>query len=399
MLKRLALVGLLIAVTGCSLFDDKKKDEVRTDPKKLERITREVTLEKIWDVQLGADHEGRETELVAGVSGGRVFAAGVDGGVYAIDAAKGKVIWKVDIREKKRKWIPFLGGADVISGGVGVGADLVVVGVTDGTIVALKQEDGSVAWEVASSSEVLAPPQVDGDLVVVQAIDGKLVALNALDGEQRWSYSMPVPALTLRGTTTPLIEGEYVVTGFANGRFVVLDRASGLPRLDTRVAVSKGKSDLERLVDLDGNMVIEGSNLVAVTYQGNLASFDLVDGKSRWEREMSSTAGLAAGFGNVYVARDNGHLVAVDLENSRDTWLTEALEYRTLSPPFVVGSYVLTGDYDGYLHVVAQSDGRFVGRRRIDRKGIKATAAVDGNRLYIIGNSGRLNALEIRQGG
>lgn len=396
-----AYIAILLLCGGCSVwndfFGDPEEASLKLEPKALTRIDAEVKLEKLWDRNLGDDVDGREARLVPALVGSRVFAASVDGNAWALDAADGSQIWRVDLGEATGgSWFRFRSESHVVSGGVGAGADLLFIGLTDGTLLALNQSDGSLAWQVDMTSEVLAPPQVGGEVVIVQSIDGRIAALDVLDGEERWAFATSVPALTLRGTTTPVIRGEFVITGFANGRVAVLDIQTGIPRLDTKIAVAQGKSDLERLVDVDGAIVVDGSTLVAASYQGNIAAFDLQEGAPRWIKELSSTAGLAIGFGNIYAVRDNGHVTAFDAQDAEQVWETDALEYRQVSTPFTSGSFVLMGDFDGYLHVLAQSDGRFVGRRRIDRKGIQSVAAVDGSRLYIIGNSGRLNAFEIR---
>ncbi len=394
-------LSVLLFCGGCSVwnnyFGDPEEASLKLEPKVLTRFDAEIRLEKLWDRNLGDDVNGREARLVPALVGSRIFAASVDGNAWALDASDGSQIWRVDVGEATGgSWFRFRSESHIVSGGVGTGAELVFIGLTDGTLLALNQSDGSLSWQTKMTSEMLAPPQVGGDTVIVQSIDGRIIALDALDGEERWAFSTSVPALTLRGTTTPLIRGEFVVTGFANGRIAVLDLRTGIPRLDTKIAVAKGKSDLERLVDVDGAIVVDGSTLVAASYQGNIAAFDLQEGASRWIKELSSTAGLASGFGNIYAVRDNGHVTAFDVQNAKEVWESDALEYREVSTPFTLGSFVLMGDFDGYLHVLAQSDGRFVGRRRVDRKGIQSVAAVDGSRLYIIGNSGRLNAFEIR---
>tara|TARA_Y100001934_G_scaffold110894_1_gene135765 strand:+ start:9687 stop:10901 length:1215 start_codon:yes stop_codon:yes gene_type:complete len=398
---RIAVLTFALAFGGCSVWNDffgnEEEASIKLEPKALKRIDAEIELEKLWDRNLGKDTDGREARLVPALVGSRVFAVSVDGNAYALDAADGREIWRVNVGEQTGgRWFRFRSVNHVVSGGVGAGADLIFVGLTDGSVVALSQNDGSLSWQVQMTSEVLAPPQVGGDKVIVQTIDGSIAALDVLDGEQQWSYTTSVPALTLRGTTTPLVRSGFVVSGFANGRIAVLDLQNGIPRLDTKIAVAKGKSDLERLVDVDGQLVVDGSTLIAASYQGNIAAYDLQEGVPRWIKELSSTAGLASGFGNVYAVEDNGHVKAFDTQNANEVWSSDALEYREVSTPFTSGSFVLMGDFEGYLHVLAQSDGRFVGRRRVDRKGIQATAAVDGSRLYIIGNSGRLNAFEIR---
>jgi len=393
----LYLSGLSFLVAGCSWFGE-KEEEVRV-PVELQPIKEEIRLNRLWDVNIGRGAEDKAIKLVPAFSGSRVFAASADGSVKALNSATGRVIWKQNIEnfysESEQK-IAFSKSTDTITGGVGVGDDLVLVGSAAGEVVALNQSDGSLAWRALTTSEVLSPPQARDQLVVAQTIDGKVAGYDSLDGERKWIYSTSIPSLTLRGTSTPII-ADYIVVGFSNGRIAVLDKARGLAVIDQRVAAAKGKSDLERLIDIDGSMALVGSQLYVASYQGNLIAVDLAaSGRVRWGHEASSVVGLGAGFGNIYIAEEDSILIAVDGDNGKEVWETKALQYRDITTPVTIGSYVAVGDFEGYIHLLAQSDGRFVGRRIIDKKGLSSSTVVDGRRLYIMGNSGRLSALEIQ---
>ncbi|MFP6805701.1 MAG: outer membrane protein assembly factor BamB [Pseudomonadales bacterium] len=387
---------LVLVVSSCSMFDKDDVEEIK--PTKLTKINEEVKINSLWSVKLGKGADDKAIKLVPALAASRVFAASADGNVFAIQASNGRVIWKSQVKsfyDKKEIGYAFAGSVDVITGGVGVGRDIVVVGTASGELVALNQSDGSLAWRARTSSEVLAPPQIDRDLVVAHTIDGKVAGFNALDGERKWIYSTSIPRLTLRGTSTPIIHSEFVIAGFANGRFALLDRERGLAGADERIASPTGRSDLEKLVDIDGTMIVSGNRLFIATFQGKLTSFDLGTGRAAWSTDASSLVGLGEGFGNVYVAYADSILAAKDMDNGRDVWQIEALKYRDITAPVSTGSYIAVGDYDGYLHILAQSDGRFVGRRRVDNKGLLSPVVTDGNRLFIMGNSGRLSVFEL----
>ena len=179
-------------------------------------------------------------------------------------------------------------------------------------------------------------------------------------------------------------------------RFALLDREKGIVGADERIAVAAGRSDLERLVDIDGNMVVVGSNLFVVSFQGRMAAIDIKTGRLAWARDASSVAGLGEGFGNIYIAHADSLLGAVDMTSGRDVWEVDALLHRDITAPVSSGSYIAVGDFEGYVHVIAQSDGRFVGRRRVDGDGILSPVVADGNRLFVMGNSGRLSTFEIQ---
>ena len=391
-----ALLALCIVVSSCSWF--RHKDE-SAKPAELKSIKQEVHLVRVWKRGVGDEARDRDSKLVPVLAGGRVFAASADGTIMALQPESGKVIWKKRVEDyypKVERAVAFAAKSDAITGGVGAGKDIIVVGTFAGDIVAINQSDGSLAWRSRTTSEVLAPPQVQGDLAVAQSIDGKVEGYNALDGTRLWVYTTTIPSLTLRGTSTPIMGNTFVVAGFSNGRVAVIDSQRGLARVDQRIAIAQGKSDLDRLVDIDGRMVIDNGALFAVSYQGNVAAIDLEQGRILWSKPASSVAGLAAGFNNIYMASFDGKLSALSERSGQVMWETDALKNRELTTPATISSYVVVGDFEGYIHAIAQSDGRFVGRTRVEHGPLTSPIVVDGARLYVQTRDGRLFAYELR---
>ena len=76
-------------------------------------------------------------------------------------------------------------------------------------------------------------------------------------------------------------------------------------------------------------------------------------------------------------------------------WSNDNLARRQLTAPVTFSSYVAVADYEGYVHLLAQTDGRLVARTRVDRKGVRAAPIAVGDRLFVFGNSGDLVALRI----
>jgi len=90
----------------------------------------------------------------------------------------------------------------------------------------------------------------------VQSVDGSVTALDRRTGDERWVYTASEPDLTLRGTGTPQAIDPVTFAGLANGRLVTLDNRSGQPLWERRIAVPQGRSEIERLVDLDGQPLL-----------------------------------------------------------------------------------------------------------------------------------------------
>ena len=397
-------IGLLVwflaflAMSGCSWFGgDDEPEQIKPNP--LPKINEEVRLEVLWNQKIGGGTGDRAIRLRPAIIGGRVFAASADGKIKALTTDTGRIIWETEIKDfytKEELSFGFSKDLDAVTGGVGAGGDLVVVGTGAGEILALNQSDGSLAWKSRVASEVLSQPQIDDDLVVVQSIDGKVAAYDAIDGSRKWIFTTKIPSLTLRGTATPIISGDVILVGFSSGRVALLERSTGFSGLDRRVGVAEGDSDLKRLVDIDGAMAMENGRLYAASFQGRIISVDIATGRTLWSEEASSVSGVGTGFGNVYLAGSDSEISAHNADNGREVWRVDALLHREITAPVAIGSYLAFTDFEGYLHLMAQSDGRFVGRRKVDGSGVRSGVVEKDGRLYALGNKGSLFVLEIR---
>ncbi|MDZ4338014.1 MAG: outer membrane protein assembly factor BamB [Gammaproteobacteria bacterium HGW-Gammaproteobacteria-13] len=376
--KNAALLALAVLAVGCS--SNSKKE---LPPADLPKFEEEVSLQKQWSRSIGDGQGESFNMLVPAIDGEQIYAADVEGLVVAMDRMTGKVIWKADLE------LP-------VSGAVGAGYGLVVVGTLKGEIVALDTASGEEKWRARVTSEVLAPPALNGDVVLVQTQDDRLIALDMNTGEQRWIFENTPAVLTLRGTGSPVLTNRLAIAGLSTGKVIALDAQRGIPVWEQRVAIPQGRSELDRVVDIDGGLLLSAGTLYAVSYQGRVAALELESGRILWQREASSSVGVAQGYGSVYVSLASGTVEGIDERSASALWSNDALARRQLSAPEVFSSYIAFGDLEGYLHLVSQVDGRFVGRTRIDSDGLRARPLVVGDWLYAYGNGGNLVALTIK---
>ena len=378
----IALLAIL-ALPGCSavtgLFGD---DENVPEPAKLEDFRPAVKVKTLWSRRATSGGGDRHVELHPVVAGGRVFAAGHDGDVAAYDPFDGKRLWEVDTG------VP-------VSGGPGAGSGLVVVGSSAGDVVALDIADGAVAWRARVSSEVLSAPAVGERVAVVRTVDGKLFGLDTANGERSWVYDRTVPVLTLRGTSAPVIAGDVVVAGFDSGHLVAVSLADGQLLWESHVTAPTGRTELERLADLDADPVVSDGVVYVVTFQGRVAAFDLGTGQPLWERDLSSHAGIGIGRRLVYVTDEQGHVWAFDRGNGSSLWRQDGLERRQVTRPVEFGDYVVVADFQGYVHWLGTGDGRFAARVRTGGSAVRAPAVAGETAVYVLGESGRLTALTL----
>lgn len=385
-LRQLSILSLVLLLPACSTVDDwfgsGSGDDEASQPAELIDIVTEVTFNRVWSTGIGNGQGKGFYHLRPVIEGDRIYAASNDGRVTALQKDNGDRLWRVDLDYE-------------FSGGVGVGDGMVLLGTSDGEVVALSRDDGSELWVGKVKGEVLAPPQTNGSVVVVQSYDGKLHGLDAADGSQIWVYDSNVPVLTLRGTSTPMLFERFAIAAFGNGRVIAVDVATGAVRWEARVAIAQGRSEIDRIVDIDGSMLRVGSTLWAVSYQGRLAAIDINSGRKLRQEEISSYVGLGQGFGNIYVSEESGTIVAFYRNDQGIRWEQGALTNRQPGAPAVIKGYVAVADLDGYVHFMSQVDGHFVGRTRIDGDGVRADMLVADDILYVFGNSGKLVALRV----
>ncbi len=382
------LVSVMLVCSACANLNPLNwfsGDEEVNVPKELVDFPREVNLERDWSRSVGNGQGDNYTRIEPAFDGGVIYAASENGVVTAVTAESGDEVWRTRV-------------SGTISGGVGAGNGLVLVGTQEAEMIALDQFDGSERWRVLVTSEVLAAPQTDGDVVVAQTVDDKLIALDAADGSRRWIYEATIPALTLRGTSKPLITPTgAVIAGFSNGTLVSVSANNGIWRWEERVAVPEGQYDIDRVIDVDGDLMLDGDRVFASSYQGNLMAFDVASGRIVWGFEASSYNGLTQGFGNLYVSDDEGHIIAIRNNTEEVVWRNTDLEFRQLTAPVSIGNYIAVADFEGYIHLLSQVDGRIVGRVRIDNNGIRSSLVARNGRLFAYGNSGRLEAFSLQQ--
>ncbi len=401
------LLLLAFTVTGCSWFSwlpwvGKGDDEAKKlKPAELVKFEPEVRIKRLWRTSVGKGLGRKYLRLDPAVLSDRVYAADGYGLVEAHNRFTGKRIWRTRVGKVQSgffSWLNFIDRKDpsFVSGGVGAGEGLVLVGTTAGEVVALSAGDGNELWRANVGSEVLAPPVTGRDLVLVQTINGRLLALEKDTGAIRWGFDNQVPVLTLRGTSTPVYSDGVVYAGFASGKLSALRADSGQPIWEHRVMLPEGRSELARMVDVDGTPLLAGPVIYVVSYHGKLKALRREDGQALWEIDESSFLNLAEGYGQIYVVSEDDTVAAVDMQTAEVIWQQDGLARRKLTSPIAFSNYVAVGDADGYLHILAQSDGRFVGRRKLDGDGLRSAMTVaDGQQLLVLGNSGSLQALEI----
>lgn len=314
---------------------------------------------------------------------GNVVSADADGHIRVVDALTGRQT--ADIALKRG-----------LSAGVAVAGDTVIVGTLDGKLLAADRNSGKVLWEQSLTSVILEAPQVAGSMVVVRSNDGRLTGFSLSDGKQQWSVSHTQPQLLVRNTgSMQAVGNEAVMVGLPGGKLDIISPANGNTLWEGVVANPRGATELERITDITSRPVYENGQVCAVAYQGKVACFDAKGGNLMWSRELSSSRGVALDASKLYVTAENGSVWAYDRTTGRNLWKTDALKFRNVSGPAMLGRFVLVIDGEGYGHLLSNENGSLVGRVKLGSEGTVAQPLSLGSSALVQAASGRLSLLSI----
>ena len=405
----LAIMSLGLLVGGCSWFawlpgvgdGGSKDDEESSEPIKLEKFIAEADVRVIWKRGVGQGLGKKYVRLIPSVVADRIVAADAYGGVFAFDRFNGKKIWANQFDPKNKKGFGVRALLDrkdpsFVSGGVSTGDGLIFLGTTKGEIVALNLTDGTESWRTQVGTEIGSSPAVGDGEVFVHTIDDRLSALDVSDGRVIWTADNQMPLLTLRGTASPTYAQGVVFSGTAGGKIAALRGENGEPIWEQRLVLPEGRSELDRMVDVDASPLVSGSIVYGLAYQGNLVAFNRRDGRPLWQVQLSGFQDMAEGYGQIYVVDESDKILALDKETGEISWESESFLRRELTAPVAYSNYLVVGDGEGYLHFLAQRDGRMIARRKIDGDGIRTKVTVAGDTVFVLANSGNLYALSLR---
>lgn len=376
---RLAIASLMaaLAATGCSSLDAINPFASK-GPKmaELKPFKASADARVVWRENVG---KGDVYAFSPAVSGSSVYAAGSDGSLIRVD--DGKMVWKIHAGQP-------------LSAGVGTDGNLVAVGSPKGDLLVFSAADGKLAWKAKATSEILAPPAVGDGLIVVRSGDNRLAAYGASDGKRKWLFQRPSPALSLRVTAPPVIDGKYLFAGFPGGKLIAVNLANGTAAWEGTVALPKGATELERVADITSSPIIAGRTVCAVAFQGRVACFDLNNGNLLWARDMSSSVGLAMDSRYLFVTDDKGAVHALDVASGASLWKQDALSLRRVSAPALRRGLVAVADVQGVVHFLNRDDGAFAARLNTDGSAVVAAPLAQGRNLLVQTNKGGLYAIE-----
>ena len=360
-------------------FWQSEKDEYELDePRKLENISNNKKIITNWDISFTG--ENSLGNFIPSFAGDSIYFADSSGNIKSINSISGSINWKKEV--------------SLLSTGISAGFGILIVADIDGNVIALDQNNGTKLWTSNVKGEVLAPAAVDAKFIIVKTGSGELIALNKDSGEIEWSYRSKLPALTIRGSSSPVIDNNMVYATFDNGRLGVFELDSGYPVWDGAISYVSGSSELENLIDSDSSPVIEGGLVFTTSYQGNINIFDIAQKRSVWQSESSSFYSPLLLRGLIILVEANSNLKTFFSKNLEKSWSSNEYLNRSLSNPSSFNGFLLVGDFEGYIHIIDPLNGQTVARKKISRKPIMKLISRSNN-FYAIDEDFNLFSLSI----
>ncbi len=356
---------LPLTLSGCASLSDlggghftdlfsSEEDEVEIDEAEIAELESAPKIEPLWQVKLG---ESKTAVFFPVYENGALYAADEKGRLFKLDPETGQEIWRVETRLQ-------------LSGGIGTGDGMILLGTYKGEVVAF-DESGNSLWQTRVTSEILSPPQVDSGIVVVRTGDGRLFGLDAADGKRIWIHQGATPPLTVRSFAGVLISRGAIFAGFPGGKLIAMDLFNGNVGWEATVAQPHGVTELERMTDISSLPVIDEHEVCAVAYHGRVACFEVTSGNQIWAKDASSSAGLVMDNNYVYVSEERGAVVAYDKSSGVTAWKRGKLGSRKLSTPMIArGARLVIGDDLGHVMLLSRHDGSLVGRAPTDGSAI-----------------------------
>jgi outer membrane protein assembly factor BamB len=375
---------LMFSLAGCSLFGGEEEIvQISPSPK----VDNQFSIQQVWkNSTAGNTH----IYSLLGPSNydNAIYVASRSGQVKAIDLASGNTIWDVNLSQSTL----FSSKTALFSGGVSADDKYVYVGSERAVVYALDRLDGKVVWEKPVKGEVLARPVSSQDKLIIHTASGILQGLNRDTGDNLWDVSFEVPALSLRGNSTPTIAHGAAIVGDDNGRVNAYYINDGQLIWQQRISQPSGSTEIAKLNDVDSSPVVEGNLVYTVGYNGSVVALDLSNGQPVWHKELGSIHNFAVDTHQLFVIDQNDNVQAIAKNSGAELWTQTSLLHRQLTDPVIYQNYVVFGDFEGYLYWLNAENGEIVAKTKVSSSELISKPLVVDNKIIVQAKNGDIYA-------
>jgi len=387
-MKRIVLSASLLALlflSGCSF---KKVGDFFLEPARapqpaaLKQIDNRLAGHMDW-TQYYAPLNGADAEGLGVAENDRFVFLAMPNGLVTAFYRDDKPSWDDQVAWQVKLPSPVLAGPVLAN-------DTLYVGTADGQLVAMNPDDGRVRWQKQLSSSIDAEMVVAGERMLVRTLDSRLYAVRLEDGDIIWQAEHEAPPLALQGEPAVTVDGPRLYVAWENGLIEGLALANGAGVWQQRIATPRGRTDLERMVDIQARPHLYAGRLFVAGFHGKLAALDPATGQLYWVKDFSTYRDMALVNGKLIVVDDDDVIHAFDLITGTPVWQNAALKFRELTGLAVWQGKVMFGDEKGLLHVLDPSTGSLIGRYRHHSAPVVKVIPL-GQAVYVIDGEGYLS--------
>ncbi|NUF50381.1 outer membrane protein assembly factor BamB [Gilliamella sp. ESL0250] len=374
----------MFSLAGCSLFGG-EEEIVQISPSPA--VNNQFPIQQVWrNSTAGNTHI---YSLLGPINyDNAIYVASRSGQVKAIDLVSGHTLWDVNLSQSTL----FSSKTALFSGGVSADDKYVYVGSERAVVYALDRNNGKVVWEKTVKGEVLARPVPSEDKLIIHTANGILQGLNRDTGDYLWDVSFDVPALSLRGNSTPTIAHGAAIVGDDNGRVNAYFINDGQLIWQQRISQPSGSTEIAKLNDVDSTPVVEGNLVYSVGYNGSLVALDLSNGQTVWRKGLGSTHSFAVDTNRLFVVDQNDNVQAIAKNGGGELWTQSNLTHRQLTDPVIYQNYVVFGDFEGYLYWLNADNGELAAKTQVSSSGLISKPIVVDNKLIVQAKNGDIYA-------
>ncbi|QLH76885.1 PQQ-binding-like beta-propeller repeat protein [Halosimplex rubrum] len=348
--------------TGTDTFQyEVTNDDGNSDTGTITVNVEDVTASPGWSYGTGA----RLQYSSVAISGDRVFLAGLQSELCALNATTGLVDWTYD-RD-----------GELVDSSPTVANGLVYVGSGGGKLYAINEASGEGTWSLEVGSAIDSSPVVANEMVYFGTNAGQLYAVDAASGSEQWHHEIggnPVIG--------PVVADDTVFAATTDATVVARDAATGDLRWSREFEIEIGYRDP---VVTEGTLVIAGDGL---------RGLNVDDGSQAWRESFDIPEGAspAAENGRLYLPHGNA-LYSVYAGSGSTGWYTFTGSLVTATPA-LSSNYVYVANESGDFIGVDKARGTTVLSTSIEGK--LTTSITDASDAAYVGTwAGNLHRIDI----
>jgi outer membrane protein assembly factor BamB len=301
-----------------------------------------------------------------------ISVASNDGAVVGFNAATGREIWRAQA------------GKNLAAG---VGAEGATAAVVTQANELITFENGREVWRQKLATSSFTAPLVSSGKVFVLGVDRSISAFEVTKGGKLWTQKRSTEALILRQAGVLLMVSDTLVAS-SSGRLIGMNPLDGSIRWETPIAIARGISDVERLVDLVGRVSNVSEVVCARAYRVSVGCVNTFRGGLVWSKQAVGFEGLQGDENSLFGTEADGRVIAWNNANGERLWVAEQLLNRSLSAPAVMSKAIAVGDSTGLVHFLSKVDGSSLNRLPTDGSAMAAPPVVVGNTLVVVTRNG-----------